>query len=151
MIKLFFRFAVLPVLGLALVQTSPGAAAARYTSPVSIEGAVTIGARQLIELAGGRADLVLIDSRIHEDHDDVYIEGSLHLVDGETSCASLAQVLPAMDTPVIFYCNGVNCDRSEGSGNCNRLWLHRGLLVPGRHRGMACQQVPADPVNTHAA
>ena len=110
------------------------AMAFEYTSPAAIDGAVTINAEQLIELVGTRAETVLIDSRIHEDHTDGYIEGSLHLVDRETSCASLARVLPGTGTPVIFYCNGVNCDRSDraaviaiGCGYQEVYWFRGGI------------------------
>lgn len=105
-----------------------------YTSPTDIDGAVTIDAEQLIELVGSRADMVLIDSRILEDHTDGYIEGSLHLVDYETNCASLARVLSGTGTPVIFYCNGVNCDRSDqaaviaiGCGYHEVYWFRGGI------------------------
>jgi rhodanese-related sulfurtransferase len=108
--------------------------ASEYISPAAIDGAVTINAEQLIELVGSRADTVLIDSRIHEDHTDGYIEGSLHLVDRETNCESLARVLSGTATPVIFYCNGVNCDRSDkaaviaiGCGYREIYWFRGGI------------------------
>ena len=107
-IRSFCRFWV-PVLCLLAGR----AMAYGYSSPADIDGAVTIDAEQLIEMVGSRADIVLIDSRIHQDHTDGYIEGSKHLVDRDTSCASLAGVLPGTGTPVIFYCNGVKCDRSD--------------------------------------
>ena len=105
-----FRPAGLWLCGLLLCGP---AAASEYTSPEAIDGAVTIDAEQLIELVGGRADMVLIDSRIREDHTDGHIEGSKHLVDRETNCKSLARVLSGKRAPVVFYCNGVNCDRSD--------------------------------------
>ena len=39
-------------------------AAETYVSPESIDGATVINAEQLIELAGSRDDLVIVDSRI---------------------------------------------------------------------------------------
>jgi rhodanese-related sulfurtransferase len=113
MIVFLSRCVVTPVFSLVLILTSHVVLASEYTSPAAIDGAVTIDAERLIELVGSRTDMVLIDSRIREDHTDGYIEGSLHLVDRETNCASLAQVLPDTETPVIFYCNGVSCDRSD--------------------------------------
>jgi rhodanese-related sulfurtransferase len=110
------------------------AAAYEYTSPAAIEGAMTIDAEQLIELVSNHADMVLIDTRIREDHTDGYIEGSIHLVDRETNCKSLAQVLSDTETPVIFYCNGVNCDRSDkaaviaiGCGYREIYWFRGGI------------------------
>ena len=34
------------------------------------------------------------------------------LVDTKTDCDSLARLIGTRTTPVIFYCNGVRCDRS---------------------------------------
>ena len=88
------------------------AAAGEYISPVAIEGAVTIDAEQLIALVVDHQDTVLIDSRVGTDRADGYIEGSVHLVDTKTDCDSLARLIGTHTTPVIFYCNGVRCDRS---------------------------------------
>ena len=88
-------------------------AAEDYVSPESIDGATLIDAEQLIELVGSHDDLVVVDSRIREDHEEGYIEGSVHLVDRDTSCESLSVLLPGKVTPVVFYCNGINCDRSD--------------------------------------
>jgi len=124
----------LPVHGIVLCLWCGLATAHEYTSPATIKGAVTIDAEQLIDLAGTRTNVVLIDSRIREDHNDGYIEGARHLVDRETSCESLSGMLPDMQTPVIFYCNGVNCDRSDkavviavGCGYSEVYWFRGGI------------------------
>jgi rhodanese-related sulfurtransferase len=83
-----------------------------YVSPPAIEGAVTIDAEQLIALVVDHQDTVLIDSRVGTDRADGYIEGSVPLVDTKTDCDSLARLIGTRATPVIFYCNGVRCDRS---------------------------------------
>jgi rhodanese-related sulfurtransferase len=88
------------------------AAAGDYVSPPSIEGAVTIDAEKLIALMVQRKDTVLIDSRLETDRVDGYIEGSVPLVDTRTDCDSLARLIGTRTTPVIFYCNGVRCERS---------------------------------------
>jgi len=126
-----FQVAILATLGLL---TNLPAGAAEYHSPATIDGVVTIDAEQLIALAADRADLVLIDSRIKEDHIDGFIEGSVHLVDRDTSCRSLSAVLATADTPVIFYCNGEKCDRSDraaviavGCGYRKVYWFRGGI------------------------
>ena len=88
------------------------AEAGEYLSPPSIEGAVTIDAEQLIKLVVEHQETVLIDSRVGTDRADGYIEGSVPLVDTKTDCDSLARLIGTRTTPVIFYCNGVRCDRS---------------------------------------
>lgn len=89
--------------------------AQEYTSPDSIPGVETIDSERLIELVSERPDIVIVDSRIPEDRAEGYIEGSINLLDRETNCDSLAQVVPDRETPVVFYCNGVRCDRSDAA------------------------------------
>jgi len=96
---------------MAMLGAAP-AEAGDYTSPPAIEGAVTIDAEKLISLMVERKDTVLIDSRLGTDRADGYIEGSVPLVDTRTDCDSLARLIGTRTTPVIFYCNGVRCERS---------------------------------------
>jgi rhodanese-related sulfurtransferase len=96
-----------------IMQGVASAVAGDYASPPSIEGAVTVDAETLIELMVERKDTVLIDSRLGTDRADGYIEGSVALVDTRTDCDSLASLVGSHTTPVIFYCNGVRCDRSD--------------------------------------
>ena len=100
---------------LLLALLMPGGAlpvTGEYLSPPAIEGAVTIDAEQLIALVVEHQDTVLIDSRIGVDRADGYIEGSAPLVDTKTDCDSLSGLIATRTTPVIFYCNGVRCERS---------------------------------------
>jgi rhodanese-related sulfurtransferase len=103
-------------LGVLIVAAAlPGVssrAADGYASPAVIPGAVIIDAEQLITLVEHHPDVVLIDARVREDRADGYIEGSVNLVDVRTDCDSLARLLSGPATPVVFYCNGVACDRS---------------------------------------
>jgi rhodanese-related sulfurtransferase len=99
-------------IALTLLLADACPAASDYASPEEIPGAATIDAEQLIALVVKHPDAVVIDSRVAVDRADGYIEGSIHLVDTRTDCASLAGLVPASDTPVVFYCNGVRCDRS---------------------------------------
>jgi rhodanese-related sulfurtransferase len=98
------------VLALSLAGACP--ADAKQVSPDEIPGAVTIDAERLIELVVKHPEAVVIDSRVAVDRADGYIEGSVHLVDTRMDCESLAGLIPTPATPVVFYCNGVRCDRS---------------------------------------
>ena len=82
------------------------------TSPEKIEGSTVVNAEGFIELVGKIPDLLVIDSRIHGDRKQGYIEGSVSLPDVDTDCESLAKVIPSKDSPTLFYCNGVKCGRS---------------------------------------
>jgi rhodanese-related sulfurtransferase len=119
---------------LALLMAGGAPAGADHASPDYIAGAVTIDAEQLIAQVVEHPDTVLIDSRIGVDRTDGYIEGSLHLVDTRTDCKLLAGLLATRATPVIFYCNGVRCNRSGravsiavGCGYRKVYWFRGGI------------------------
>ena len=104
-----------------------------YLSPETIDGSTKIDAESLIELAHENNDLVIIDSRIRSDRRQGYIAGSISLPDTDTDCTSL---LPLMkkNTPVVFYCNGPKCRRSDravaiakGCGYTNLYWFRGGF------------------------
>ena len=105
-----------------------------FTSPERIDGVGTVDAEGLIELATGTPGLVMIDSRIRADRKDGFIEGSLSLPDDETDCTTLAAHVPALDNPVLFYCNGVRCARSGHAARIARdcgysrvYWFRTGM------------------------
>lgn len=83
-----------------------------FEAPSRLDGATVIDAEKLIELKNGNDDLVIIDSRIETDRSSGYIPSSVGLTDDQTRCDSLAGVLSTPTTPVVFYCNGVKCNRS---------------------------------------
>lgn len=81
-------------------------------SPEKIDGSTIVNAEEFIELVEKTPHLIVIDSRIHGDRKQGYIEGSVSLPDVDTNCDSLAKVIPHKDSPTLFYCNGVKCGRS---------------------------------------
>jgi rhodanese-related sulfurtransferase len=103
-------------------------------SPDTIDGVVTVDAEELIEKVTRLPELVLIDSRIPADRAEGYIEGSISLPDDDTSCATLAKVVPETTTPVLLYCNGIRCGRSARAaviardcGYRNLYWFRTGM------------------------
>jgi rhodanese-related sulfurtransferase len=84
-------------------------------SPDSIPGTTKVDAEGVLELAEKNPDLVIVDARIRQDRLQGYIEGSVSLPDVDTSCESLARIIPRKSTPVLFYCNGPKCGRSVRS------------------------------------
>ena len=56
---------------------------------------------------------IIIDSRISSDRKLGYIPGSISLPDTDTNCESLARLIPEKSDPVVFYCNGPKCRRSD--------------------------------------
>ena len=74
-------------------------------SPLTLAGAKTITAEDVIDLIDKLPELMIIDSRMN-DRPQGYIESSINLTDIDTTCDSLANILKQIHTPVIFYCNG---------------------------------------------
>jgi len=98
---------------IALLLSAGTAPGDSYLSPDSIDGSTKIDAETLIKLAREHNDLVIIDSRIRSDLRQGFITGAISLPDTETRCETLARIIPRMDTPVVFYCNGPKCRRSD--------------------------------------
>ena len=107
---LFQKTASLLVALLATCLLCSGAWAT--SSPESIEGTIKVTAEEFIDLVDKIPGLIIIDSRIPGDRKQGFVEGSLSLPDVDTTCESLAKVLPKKDSPALFYCNGVKCGRS---------------------------------------
>jgi rhodanese-related sulfurtransferase len=109
-------------------------AAEKKDAPLLIPGTTKVFAEGILDLAEKIPDLLIIDARIRSDRQQGYIEGSISLPDIETSCATLAKVIPTKKAPVLFYCNGVKCGRSVNSsrtalecGYNNIYWFRGGF------------------------
>jgi rhodanese-related sulfurtransferase len=86
--------------------------AAAQDAPTEIAGATTVGAKQIFDLVGKMPNMVILDNRKPEDFAAGHIEGAVRLIDTDVSAETLAKNIPAKDTPVLFYCNGVKCGRA---------------------------------------
>ncbi|MCG6969190.1 MAG: rhodanese-like domain-containing protein [Gammaproteobacteria bacterium] len=114
-----------------IICTTPAIA---ETSPEKIEGSTLVNAEEFIELVGKIPELLVIDSRIPGDRKQGYVEGSISLPDVDTTCESLAKVIPKKESPTLFYCNGVKCGRSAKAvkialscGYSNIYWFRGGF------------------------
>ncbi len=117
-----------------LCLASTATASESYTSPETIEGTHRIEAEGLIQLVNHNENQIIIDSRISSDRKLGYIPGSISLPDTETTCGSLARVIPQQSDPVVFYCNGPNCRRSDNAvviavdcGYTSIYWFRGGI------------------------
>lgn len=102
--------------------------------PKNIFGAEIITAEGLLDKVLEHPELVIIDSRHKGDRAQGYIEASINLPDTDTDCNSLAKIISSYDTPAMFYCNGVKCERSANAihkavacGYKNIYWLRGGF------------------------
>lgn len=105
-----------------------------YISPPAIDGSTVINAEQLIQLAQETDGLIIVDSRMPSDRRQGYIPDSINLPDTETDCSSLFHLIYRKNTPVIFYCNGPKCQRSDRAvviardcGYTNIYWFRGGF------------------------
>ncbi|RDH84604.1 MAG: hypothetical protein DIZ80_03810 [endosymbiont of Galathealinum brachiosum] len=92
----------------------------QHEAPEAIKGVTTLSANQIINEITDNNTIVLIDSRYPADRKQGFIQGSIPLPDTSTNCTSLKQNIASLKHPVIFYCNGVRCKRSENAINIAR-------------------------------
>jgi rhodanese-related sulfurtransferase len=137
---LLFNWRVFMCLLLLLGQAAAGSLG-KMAVPEAIAGVMTLDAEGLIALAQDLPGLVLIDSRVPADRNQGYIQGSISLPDTQTACATLGDLLADLDTPVLFYCNGIKCGRSvisvEISRDCGyrRIYWFRGGFEEWKQKG----------------
>ncbi len=100
----------------------------------SISGAEVVTAEGGLAKVFEYPGMVIVDTRHKGDRVQGYIEGSINLPDSDTNCDSLANIILAYDTPTMFYCNGIRCERSAnaihkalGCGYKNIYWLRGGF------------------------
>lgn len=108
------RFCFSSILALLLIFASiiNSYAAEAKDAPLLIPGTIKVSAEDVLDIAEKIPNLLIIDARIHSDRNHGYIEGSISLPDINTTCTSLAKIIPKKESPVLFYCNGVKCGRS---------------------------------------
>ncbi len=101
---------------LAVVLSLGLNSAAQADAPLEIAGAKTVDAAAVIDLVQSNAALVILDNRKEADFNAGHIQGAKRLIDTDlTSPDVLAAVVPAKDTPVLFYCNGLKCGRAAAA------------------------------------
>lgn len=101
---------VFPIFSLWAV--SVGICAGEVRTPDFIADVEIVSADGVINLIEQTDEVIIVDSRISGDRKLGYLESSVSLPDSETSCSSLAKILPDKMHPALFYCNGVKCGRS---------------------------------------
>jgi rhodanese-related sulfurtransferase len=106
---------LLPVVCLTLLMTGLAGATDDEVSedtPLSITGAKTVDAEQVIQLIGTVPNLVIIDARHSADYMSGAIEGAINILDTDLTPEKLGNLAPGKDTPLLIYCNGLKCGRA---------------------------------------
>jgi len=101
------------------------AAADKPVAPAEIAGATNVTAEKLVEMVAAMPQLIIIDARRKEEFEKGHIEGAVNLLDTDMTQAKLAKLVPATDTPVLFYCNGERCLRSTNASKLAMGWGYR--------------------------
>ena len=134
----FWRGCLLPIMAFLALPVHaadiPNLSRKKIIVPDNIAGVETLLAADVIEKARTISNLIVIDSRIESDRLNGYIEGSISLPDTQTNCETLAGIASDKDTPLLFYCNGVECGRSvpaikiaKSCGYTNLYWFRGGF------------------------
>jgi len=127
---------------LVLLMFSSLVAAEKKDVPETLDGTTKVTAEEVIELIESTDDLVVIDARKTSDREKGWIEGSVGLPNTDTNADSLAKVLAAKTTPVMFYCNGVKCGRSYESAQIaiaegySKIYWFRGGMEEWEAKGL---------------
>ncbi|MCG6969627.1 MAG: rhodanese-like domain-containing protein [Gammaproteobacteria bacterium] len=125
-----------------LLLVSTFVAAEKKDVPDTLDGTTKVTAEEVIELVESMDDLVVVDARKSSDREKGWIEGSVGLPNTETNADSLAKLLPAKSTPVLFYCNGVKCGRSFESAKIaiaegySKIYWFRGGMEEWEAKGL---------------
>ena len=103
------------------------------TQPENIAGVTTLTIEQFINIASDDERPVIIDSRIAADYERGAIERAINLTDTEMTAEKLLAIA-SKDEPIIFYCNGAECNRSAEAckkavrwGWTNVMWFRGGV------------------------
>lgn len=109
------RLCVALVIPLLLATQNLQAEEVHPDAPDSLPGATKVDAEGVISTLGEVENLIVIDARVAMDRKQGYIEGSISLPDTDTDCETLSVIVPTLNNPVLFYCNGPKCGRSVKS------------------------------------
>jgi len=110
---------------LLLLCLAVPAIADKPLAPQTIPGTVTVDAERAVLLIQATPHLVIVDSRLSEEHAKGHIPGAVNLLDTEMTEAALSRIAPDRDTPLLFYCNGERCLRSSNAAVHAATWGYR--------------------------
>jgi len=108
-------------------------AAEKPFAPEDVPGTTIVSAEETVDMILSNQEPVVIDSRKKAEYIKGHIEGAINILNTELTREGLDSIIPARDTPVLFYCNGVRCLRSSDSlakavswGYTNLFWFRGG-------------------------
>ncbi len=100
----------------------------RPVAPERIEGAIIVSAEELIKLIFSNPDIILIDSRKHDEYVKGHIEGAINILNTKLTLPVLQSVSPDTAAVLVFYCNGPRCLRSSNSASKALSWGYHNIF-----------------------
>ena len=91
-------------------------------APESLEGVTTVSAKDVIELILNNTELLVIDSRHHDEYNKGHIEGAINILNTDMTKNDLQRLTDNELTPLLFYCNGERCLRSSQAAIKAKNW-----------------------------
>lgn len=103
--------------------------------PDSLPGAKVVTAEETIELILTNPDLLVIDARKKTEYVKGHIEGAHNLLNTTLTLVDMEALSPDRSAPLLFYCNGIRCQRSSDAiskavkwGYSNIFWFRGGWM-----------------------
>ena len=103
--------------------------------PDTLPGAKVVTAEEAIELILTNPDLLVIDARKKTEFVKGHIEGAHNLLNTTLTLVEMEALSPDRSAPLLFYCNGIRCQRSSDAiskavkwGYSNIFWFRGGWM-----------------------
>lgn len=96
-------------------------------APENIPGAITVDAKQVVELILANPDLVVVDSRKRIEYAKGHIEGAINILNNDMRRTGLNRIAPDLNQPILFYCNGTRCLRSSDAAGKAHRWGYKNV------------------------
>jgi rhodanese-related sulfurtransferase len=109
------------LLGLCLFWFS-SVLASKPMAPESIDRVSTVSAKDVIDLILNNSDLIVVDSRHHDEYSKGHIEGAINILNTDMTKEDLQRITENKLTPLLFYCNGERCLRSSHAASQAIKW-----------------------------
>lgn len=94
-------------------------------APLELRGATVVDAERTVLLIQATPNLIIVDTRLGEEHAKGHIPGAINLLDTDMTEAALSRLAPDRNTPLLFYCNGERCLRSSNAAAKAAAWGYR--------------------------
>lgn len=128
-------------------EVQASAAATEAKAPAELK---QISAEELQVLIDTNPALVIVDARRADAHAQGHIPGAVAVTPDEATSERLAELAPAKDTPMVFYCGNVQCPASAKAAHraaeqgYTTLYKYSGGIDDWKSKGLPIVTAQAD-------